>query len=143
VLFVVYEQGRFKAFPIQQDEHLLMVPRYIERNPLQANLVAGAEDWPWSSLAWLRLPSLVPILDPGPVPRGDDWLKQVQEPATEAEWTRLQESLKRGRPFGGDAWIESTAKKLGLEATLRPVGRPRKKAADKTEEMSPLFGEEE
>jgi putative transposase len=43
-------QGRFKAFPIQQDEHLLTVLRYIERNPLRAGLVARAEDWLWSSL---------------------------------------------------------------------------------------------
>ncbi len=29
-------QGRFKAFPIQQDEHLLTVLRYVERNPERA-----------------------------------------------------------------------------------------------------------
>ena len=38
-------QGRFKAFPIQHDDHLLTVLRYIERNPLHAGLVARAEDW--------------------------------------------------------------------------------------------------
>src|SRR5262249_49242338 len=31
-------QGRFKAFPTQEDEHLLTVLRYIERNPLLAGL---------------------------------------------------------------------------------------------------------
>ena len=29
-------QGRFKSFPIEQDEHLLSVLRYVERNPLRA-----------------------------------------------------------------------------------------------------------
>jgi putative transposase len=43
-------QGRFKAFPIQQDEHLLAVLRYVERNPLRARLVKRAENWNWSSL---------------------------------------------------------------------------------------------
>jgi len=43
-------QGRFKAFPIQEDEHLLVVLRYIERNPLRAGLVERAEEWSWSSL---------------------------------------------------------------------------------------------
>ena len=38
-------QGRFKAFPIEGDEHLLTVLRYIERNPLRAHLVDRAEDW--------------------------------------------------------------------------------------------------
>src|SRR5438128_247415 len=35
-------QGRFKAFPIQEDEHLLTVIRYVERNPLRASMVARA-----------------------------------------------------------------------------------------------------
>ena len=38
-------QGRFKAFPIEQDEHLLTVLRYIEQNPIRAKLVTRAEDW--------------------------------------------------------------------------------------------------
>jgi putative transposase len=37
-------QGRFMAFPIQEDEHLLTVLRYIERNPLHANLAKRAGD---------------------------------------------------------------------------------------------------
>jgi REP element-mobilizing transposase RayT len=45
-------QGRFKAFPIQHDEHLLTVMRYVERNPLRAGLVNDAAAWPWGSLAW-------------------------------------------------------------------------------------------
>ncbi|WP_202802903.1 transposase [Singulisphaera acidiphila] len=47
-------QGRFKAFPIEADEHLLTVLRYVERNALRAELVVRAEDWRWSSLVpWL------------------------------------------------------------------------------------------
>src|SRR5262245_49854312 len=47
-------QGRFKSFPVQQDEHLLSVCRYVERNPLRAKLAKRAENWRWSSL-WQRL----------------------------------------------------------------------------------------
>jgi putative transposase len=43
-------QGRFKSFAIQAKDHFLTVCRYVERNALRANLVHGAEDWPWSSL---------------------------------------------------------------------------------------------
>ena len=42
-------QGRFRAFPVQEDQHLLSVVRYIERNPVRACLVSKAEHWPWSS----------------------------------------------------------------------------------------------
>ena len=38
-------QGRFRAFPIQEDEHLLTVLRYIERNPVRAGLASSANDW--------------------------------------------------------------------------------------------------
>jgi putative transposase len=70
-------QGRLKAFPISEHEHLLSVLRYVERNPLRANLVERAEDWPWSSLRSWAAPPLVRFLHPGPVPRGPDWLARV------------------------------------------------------------------
>jgi hypothetical protein len=43
-------QGRFKAFPVQSDAHLLDVLGYVEANPLRARMVARAQDWRWSSL---------------------------------------------------------------------------------------------
>ena len=42
-------QGRFKAFPIEQDEHLLTVLRYVERNPVRAKTVRKAQHYSWSS----------------------------------------------------------------------------------------------
>jgi hypothetical protein len=65
-----------------------------------------------------------PSLDPGPVARGDDWLRWVNEPQTEAELLALRQSSSRGRPFGSKSWQAETASKLGLESTLRPRGRP-------------------
>jgi putative transposase len=32
-------QGRFKSFPVEQDEHFFTVARYVERNALRAGLV--------------------------------------------------------------------------------------------------------
>jgi putative transposase len=93
-------QGRFKAFPVQEDEHLLAVLRYVERNPLRAGLVRRAEDWPWSSLHGGGAGDPVPPLDPGPVPRGADWAEQVNRPQTEAELAALRRSVERGAPFG-------------------------------------------
>ena len=46
-------QGRFKSFPIQDDDHFLTVCRYVERNALRAKLALKAEHWRWSSL-WFR-----------------------------------------------------------------------------------------
>lgn len=116
-------QGRFKAFPIQADDHLLTVLRYIERNPVRAGLVGRAQDWRWSS-ACPGGPG-APALDPGPVRRHADWLGWVNRPQTEAEVERLRTSLDRGRPFGAEPWTGATAGALGLKSSLRPRGRPR------------------
>lgn len=35
-------QGRYKSFPLEGDEHFYQVVRYVERNPLRAGLVSGA-----------------------------------------------------------------------------------------------------
>jgi putative transposase len=129
-------QGRFRAFPIQDDDHLLVVLRYVERNPVRAELVARAQDWLWSSAAPVR--AAAPRLDPGPVVRPANWLDLVNEPQTEAEVERVRESLRRNRPFGEAAWMKRTACRLGLEASLRPRGRPRK---HETGQRLP-FGEE-
>ena len=43
-------QGRFKSFPVESDEHFLIVARYIHANPLRARLVKRAQDWRWSDL---------------------------------------------------------------------------------------------
>jgi len=34
-----FDQGHFKSFPIEADDHLDTVLRYVERNALRANLV--------------------------------------------------------------------------------------------------------
>jgi REP element-mobilizing transposase RayT len=46
-------QNRFKSFPVQTDNHLYSVLRYVERNASRANLVTRAESWRWGSL-WRR-----------------------------------------------------------------------------------------
>ncbi|MCE9603462.1 MAG: transposase [Planctomycetia bacterium] len=148
-------QGRYKAFPIQADEHLLSVLRYVERNPLRAKLVARAEQWPWGSLSarvgqigkaqtgttqtgkaapGRKLAKTEPIvmnvdlpkiLAPSPVKLPRNWAELVNKPQTEAEVAAVRASIQRGAPFGSGAWQSRTAEKLDLEHTLRPRGRPR------------------
>jgi putative transposase len=121
-------QGRFKSFPVQSDEHLLTVLRYVERNALGAGLVARAEDWRWGSL-WARRrgdKALKAVLSPWPVERPRGWTDRVNAPLSARELARLRASIERGRPFGDDQWIKRTVGELGLEHTVRPEGRPPK-----------------
>jgi putative transposase len=119
-------QGRFKAFPIQHDAHLLQVMRYVERNALRANLVDRAEDWQWGSLAWRSSGYPAAFLALPPVPLPDDWLVRVNTPESGLELAALRLSVNRGAPYGDIVWVDETAASLGLESSLRPYGRPRK-----------------
>ncbi|TAM38227.1 hypothetical protein EPN54_04500 [bacterium] len=42
-------QGRFKLQPVQKEKYLIICGRYIERNPVQANVVLEAQNYPYSS----------------------------------------------------------------------------------------------
>jgi putative transposase len=132
-------QGRFKSFAIEHDEHLLTVLRYVERNALRAGLVKRAEQWPWSSLACAGGAGEKPTYwHEGPVPRLAHWIDWVNEPATEAELMQLRVSVERGRPFGQAGWQKSMATRLGVEASLRPRGRPKKNPDTDTDKKRPL-----
>jgi putative transposase len=120
--------NRVKAFPIEEDEHLLVVLRYIERNPLRARLVERAENWRWSSLEGIAAGKPAPCLDPGPVPRGAGWIDAVNAPMFQAEEEAIRSCVLRNRPFGGDRWVSHTAAALGLISSLRTSGNPTPKA---------------
>ena len=121
-------QARFKAFPIQSDSHLLTVLRYVQRNPVRATTipVRKVPNWPWSSAGTPPKEFEAVKLFRGPVKRREDWLEWVNKPLNEKELDAVRLSLKRGRPYGSETWQKRTAKKLDLESTRRPRGRPRK-----------------
>ena len=121
-------QGRFKSFPIEEDEHLLTVLRYVERNPLRAGLCNKAENWPFGS-AWIRTfgdADARSLLAPWPVARPRMWRSYVNKPLTETELVAIRRSLQRGTPFGNSPWVTQAAVRLQLNHTLRSRGRPKK-----------------
>ena len=118
-------QGRFKAFPVQSDEHCLTVLRYVERNPLRANMVQRSQDWEWSSLKPTARSGPDGLLCDGPILKPAQWTRHVNGVETEAELKALRHSLARGTPFGDTRWQTKTARILGLESSLRPRGRPK------------------
>jgi putative transposase len=121
-------QGRFKSFPVQDDEHFLTVCRYVERNALRAKLVKRAEAWRWGSLhRWKHGDAKQKsLLASWPLPRLAGWAKHVNTRLTKAELSALRRSVKRGSPFGEASWRDRMVRRLGLESTVRPQGRPKK-----------------
>ena len=121
-------QGRFKSFPVQDDEHFLTVCRYVERNARRADLVQHADAWRWGSLYRWRHGKAKEksLLASWPLPRLAGWVEQVNTPQTEAELSSLRRSVNRGCPFGETSWCDQIVRRLRLQSTLRPQGRPKK-----------------
>ena len=121
-------QGRYKSFPVESDEHLLTVIRYVERNAMRARLIKRAEDWRWCGL-WVRRygsDEQRAMLSPWPVPEPRHWLRTVNAALNERALEALRLCVNRGRPFGSAGWTERVTKALGLEHTFRDRGRPRR-----------------
>lgn len=70
-------KDRFNNTICNDARSLLSVIRYVEANPLKANLVKSASQWRWSSL-WLRLHGDAEgILDECPVPLPSNWAEYI------------------------------------------------------------------
>jgi putative transposase len=123
-------QARFKALPVQSDEHFLTVCRYVERNALRAGLVTNAREWQWSSL-WRRERSRdSELLDRWPILPPSNWGEIVNRPESEVEVQAVRQAIAKGAPIGCTSWVTDIARLLRLDSSPRKRGRPRKKAPD-------------
>lgn len=120
-------QGRYKGFLVQNDEHFLTILRYIEGNPVRAGLVKSARDWPWSSHLERIGKKDCGMLDKLPIDLPKDWTRYVDEPLTQKELESIRKSVIRQCPYGEPEWQLKMCKMLGLESSLNPRGRPKKK----------------
>jgi len=118
-------QGRFKSFPVAEDDCFLALCRYVEAKALRAGLVDRAEDWRWCGL-WRRANGgTEPPLSDWPLKRPGNWLAWVNRGLNDEQLEAIQTSVQRGRPLGSETWVRQAAARLGLEFTLRGPGRPR------------------
>ena len=60
-------EGRYKATLLDSDQYLLVCSRYIELNPVRANMVSHPSDYPWSSYAFNALGKENALLTPHPL----------------------------------------------------------------------------
>jgi putative transposase len=130
-------QGRFKSPVIEEDDHALVVLRYIEANPLRAGMVSNLASYPWSSYRVHGMGGSDPLLTPLPIweslgkqeaRRQAYWREWLHTPFREAELGAVRRSVVTGRPFGSTAWTRRVAGLLGLGLEERRRGRPKKEA---------------
>jgi putative transposase len=111
-------QGRLGSF-VMDEPYLAAAARYVELNPVRANLVADAADWPWSSAeAHLsacddRLVQVAPLLA-----IIDDWRGFLDSAIPEDQLRRMRNPGRTGRPLGDASFLERLEKLVGR--VLRP-----------------------
>jgi putative transposase len=115
-------QDRYRAIPVQGDNHLLTLIRYVERNPLRAGLVERAENWRWSSLWYGRSNCHQIHLSDWPIVKPSDWIAVVNQTPKSDDDAAVQKAIRQRRPFGEGEWSEVTARAAGL--SVRGRGRP-------------------
>ena len=122
-------QGRYKCFPVETEDYFHQVVRYrgAERPACKPRRASGIVALVEFAPCGARRPGVSHRLS-WPLPRPTDWLQLVNQPQTEAEVAALRCCVNRGRPFGDPDWVTDTAKRLGLERTVRPRGRPKKQS---------------
>lgn len=130
-------EGRFKACPVQSDEHLLRCYRCIELNPVRARMVGHPSDYAWSSYAAnaqgatdsLVIPhSLYLALDAEVAARQGLYRDWVQSAITPEEVDEIRRRLQCQHAFGLERFRQMIEEQLQRRAGPARIGRPRKSA---------------
>ena len=100
------------------ERYLMAAVRYVELNPVRAEMVQNAWDYPWSSAAAHmqgkddRLVQVEPMLE-----RVANWREYLAQELSAAELRALRRHNRTGRPLGDDGFItrleQTTGRRLG------------------------------
>lgn len=131
-------EGRYKSSPVATERYLLECSRYIELNPLRAEIVGCPEHYHWSSFGGKAGLWEDPRLDLGPCylamgeteqQRQSRYAAFVSQGVRPSELVLIREALQRGQLTGTERFVDEIDRKLGLrggEARPRASGKERK-----------------
>lgn len=126
-------EGRYRSTLIQAERYLLASMAYIDLNPVRADMVVQARDYPWSSHAHyvglrtdklLTPHALVWALGNTPFAREAAYADLVQAGISRGQQQALTDSTLRGWALGGPEFVESLQKKTARRVTKSTPGRP-------------------
>jgi len=122
-------QGRFFSAPLD-DAYTWSTIRYVERNPVQAGILAKAEDYRWSSAAahcglkedllLSELPSSMKGLSPS------NWSEWLNLPEQQSVIDIIHRNVEKGLPCGDDNFIDKLEAIAKKSLRYKPQGRPHK-----------------
>ncbi|MFQ5952223.1 MAG: transposase [Candidatus Omnitrophota bacterium] len=118
-------QGRFYSC-VLDETHLYSVVRYIENNPVRAELVKKPEDWKWSSArAHLgKENSLIPLAEISDFIQVKDWSEYLNTENDLEMTEKIRRHTLTGRPLGNGSFIQGLEDSFGKRLRALPKGRP-------------------
>ncbi|MFQ5585279.1 MAG: transposase [Thermodesulfobacteriota bacterium] len=118
-------QGRFFS-SILDEKHLFAAVRYVENNPLRANMVKDAEEYRWSSARGHIESGIDPVLSYDSPLDVDirDWRRYLREADDGKLVEEILKNVLTGRPCGDEGFIARIEDILGRELKANPRGRP-------------------
>jgi len=129
-------QGRYKSSHIQTNRYLLTCMRYIEFNPVRANMVQAPGEYRWSSYHANALGEADKLVEPhsdylalgiNPASRQQAFRDLFATHADERIWDLIRNATQQGVLVGDSQFAKAIEHRLGLAVVARPRGRPRKK----------------
>ncbi len=131
-------EGRYKSSLVQAETYLLSCYRYIELNPVRAEMLADPGQYRWSSYRANGLGQTDTRLTPHPLyldqGRNDDERTQAYRglfrPHLDAEAAvDIRQALQLGMPVGHGRFAETICAKAGIRINTGKRGRPEGKPA--------------
>ena len=128
-------ESRYKSSPVETEAYLLACMRYIELNPVRAQMVAQPEEHPWSSCAhhiglrknaWLDIDPAYLRLGQTARERASRYRDFVRAAITEGEWQLIRDAIQRGQLTVSERFVDEIAQKVGRRIERRRQGRPKK-----------------
>ena len=130
-------EGRYKASLVQEDNYLLSCMRYIELNPVRANMVSHPQDYPWSSyhanaegknIKLIRSHPVYQALGKSKTERLDAYKALFKAHIPDDEIKTIRRAWETGTPLGNDYFKEKIERKLQCKIGQDRRGRPSKRA---------------
>jgi putative transposase len=119
-------QGRFSSLPMDET-YLLAAAKYIEMNPVRADLTSDPYAWRWSSAKAAHADGADDILVKVStlLQMVGDW-KLFLKDSEEEDANRIRGHERTGRALGSDSFLESLELSLMRAMKRRKAGRKKK-----------------
>ena len=128
-------EGRYKASLVQEEDYLLTCMRYIELNPVRANMVVHPREYRWSSYRANGEGREDPLISPHPLylslgktadQRKEAYRALFKAHIDEDNIKQIRAAWQTGTPLGNDYFKGVVEAKLKTKVGQSRRGRPSK-----------------